>query len=414
MKYNTFTLPNGLRIIHRPFPSEVAYCGYCIATGSRHELATESGMAHYCEHLSFKGTGERSARQIINCLENRGGDLNAYTTKEHTTYYAALLKQDILTAIDLLSDMVFRSIYPQREAEKELEVIIDEYNSYRETPSEVIYDEFERCLFEGNPLGRNIFGDFGQLRSSDSGSILHFARSHYRPENMVFYVDGDVDFDRVVRRLEQRAVAEPLDSSYCRPATPVTPNALAQPFRHVTHDESVTHQTHCLIGNRAYSMNDSRRIALYLLNNILGGPGMSSRLNLLLREKYGLVYSVESAMVNYSDTGLWYTYFACGDKDVKRCKRLLTKELEKLMENTLSPARLSIAKRQLKGQIAVACDNRENFAIDYAKTYLYHAKEKDLGVLFEEIDSLSSAQLQAVAAEVFNPDSLCEYYLCAK
>ena len=405
MKYHTFTLPNGLRIIHRPTPSEVVYCGLCIAAGSRHELPEESGMAHYCEHLSFKGTERRHSRDIINGLERLGGDLNAFTTKEHTTYYAALLKHDISTAIDLLCDMVFHSTYPEKELEKELEVIVDEYNCYEETPPERIYDDFEERLFAGHPLGRNIFGDLEALRHCHSEDVLRFARRHYRPEKMVFFVDGDVDFEAVVSELE-RCTPAPGTGNEAAAHARIAPDRLEAPFHVSMEQEGLIHQCHQIMGNRAYGMGDPKRMALYLMNNILGGPAMNARLNLQLREKYGLVYSVESGMVNYSDCGLWYVYYACGEEDAERCSELVMKEVERLRHQPLSQEELRAAQKQLKGQLAVAGDNRESFALDFAKTYLYHGKEKDLHQLFQTIDSIRSEELTEVANEIFVPERL--------
>ena len=409
MKYNTYTLDNGLRIIHLPSDSKVVYCGYQINAGTRNEEPGEEGLAHFCEHVTFKGTERRKAWHILNCLESVGGDLNAYTNKEGTVYYSAILKEHIARATDLLTDIVFHSVYPQAEIDKEVEVICDEIESYNDSPAELIYDEFENIIFKGSPLGHNILGTAEQVRSFKTEDALRFTRKLYRPDNAIFFAYGDIDFKKLVRLLkksflseERRVKSEKFNS----------PEAQAQfNIQHSFEGQTIvmqknTHQAHVMIGTRAYDVNDSRRMPLYLLNNMLGGPGMNAKLNLALREHNGLVYTVESTMAAYGDTGIWSIYFGCDEHDVKRCLRLVRKELDKFMQKPLSEAQLKAAKKQIKGQIGVACDNRENFALDFGKSFLHYGWEKNVDRLYEQVDEITAEQIQAVAQELFDKDRL--------
>ena len=462
MKYNTYTLDNGLRIIHLPSDSQVVYCGYQINAGTRNEEPGEEGLAHFCEHVTFKGTERRKAWHILNCLESVGGDLNAYTNKEGTVYYSAILKEHIARAVDLLSDIVFHSVYPQAEIDKEVEVICDEIESYNDSPAELIYDEFENILFKGSPLGHNILGTAEQVRAFKTEDALRFTRKLYRPDNAIFFAYGDIDFKKLVK-LIGRAVAddesdklaeEDCHADFADDAdfsgdtrfsgvrdSEITQISQAPQMTQISGDENPitteksvssvksmgpkkypfvgkeiagqtivmqknTHQAHVMIGTRAYDVNDDRRMPLYLLNNMLGGPGMNAKLNLALREHNGLVYTVESTMVAYGDTGIWSIYFGCDEHDVKRCLRLVRKELDKFMQEPLSDAQLKAAKKQIKGQIGVACDNRENFALDFGKSFLHYGWEKNVDRLYEQVDEITAAQIQAVAQELFDKDRL--------
>ena len=435
MKYNTYTLDNGLRIIHLPSDSKVVYCGYQINAGTRDEEPGEEGLAHFCEHVTFKGTERRKAWHILNCLESVGGDLNAYTNKEGTVYYSAILKEHIARAVDLLSDIVFHSVYPQAEIDKEVEVICDEIESYNDSPAELIYDEFENILFKGSSLGHNILGTAEQVRSFTTEDALRFTRKLYRPDNAIFFAYGDIDFKKLVK-LVGRALA---DDDSGKLAAGILPQIsqitqISRDENSITTEKSVssvksvgpknypsvgeeiagqtivmqknTHQAHVMIGTRAYDVNDDRRMPLYLLNNILGGPGMNAKLNLALREHNGLVYTVESTMVAYGDTGTWSIYFGCDEHDIKRCLRLVRKELDRMMEKPLSDSQLKAAKKQIKGQIGVACDNRENFALDFGKSFLHYGWEKNVDCLYEQVEAITSQQIQDVARELFDKDRL--------
>ena len=364
MKYNTYTLDNGLRIIHLPSDSKVVYCGYQINAGTRNEEPGEEGLAHFCEHVTFKGTERRKAWHILNCLESVGGDLNAYTNKEGTVYYSAILKEHIARAVDLLTDIVFHSVYPQAEIDKEVEVICDEIESYNDSPAELIYDEFENIIFKGSPLGHNILGTAEQVRSFKTEDALRFTRKLYRPDNAIFFAYGDIDFKKLVRLLKKSFLSEERrvkSEKFNSPEAQAQFNIQHSTFntQHSFEGQTIvmqknTHQAHVMIGTRAYDVNDDRRMPLYLLNNMLGGPGMNAKLNLALREHNGLVYTVESTMVAYGDTGVWSIYFGCDEHDVKRCLRLVRKELDKFMLKPLSEAQLKAAKKQIKGQVGVA------------------------------------------------------------
>lgn len=407
MEYNTATLPNGLRVIHLPSPSSVVYCGYEINAGTRDELPGEEGMAHFCEHVTFKGTKRRKAWHILNSLERVGGDLNAYTNKEDTVYYAAIMHEHLPRAVDLLTDIVFHSTYPQTEIDKEVEVICDEIESYNDSPSELIYDEFENAVFSGHPLGHNILGQPSQVRSYTTADALHFTHRHYKPDNAVFFAYGDISFKRLVNMLERATTDLPTDADGTTPALAdavATVGDLPEYRPQTIESHRGTHQAHVMMGNRAYGIHDERRIVLYLLNNILGGPGMNARLNTSLRERRGLVYTVESTMTSYSDTGVWSVYFGCDQHDVNRCLRLVRGELDRMMEHTLSDSQLRAAKRQIKGQICVACDNRENFALDFGKSFLHYGWEKDPSALLRHIDAVTAESIQQVARETFRKD----------
>ena len=365
-KYNTYTLENGLRIIHLPSISQVVYCGYDIAAGTRNELPGEEGLAHFCEHMSFKGTARRNAIQIINAIEGLGGELNAFTNKEDTVYYAAISKEHFSQAVDVLTDIVFKSQYPQHEIDKEVEVICDEIESYNDSPAELIYDEFENLLFEGHPLGHNILGNADQLRTYTTADALRFVRRNYRTDRMVFFVYGDINFKQLCRNLghltpngENPSLAEPS-----------IPSLNTQKKAQFIEQKRSTHQAHVMTGCQAYAYNDPRRLTLYLLNNILGGPGMNARLNLSLR------------------------------------RRLVRHELDRLMQKPLSQQQLIKAKRQLKGQLAIACDYREQFALDFGRSYLHHGHERDLDTLFRHIDAISAEELQAVACDLFDSQNM--------
>ena len=414
-KYNTHTLGNGLRIIHLPSDKQVVYCGYQIAAGTRDERPGEEGLAHFCEHMTFKGTKRRNALQIINYLEQLGGDLNAFTNKEDTTYYAAIQKEYFNKAVDLLTDIVFHSQYPQHEIDKEVEVICDEIESYNDSPAELIYDDFENIIFEGHPLGHNILGQAEQLRQFTTADALRFVRRNYRPEKTIFFAYGDVDFAKLCKRLEGyedfrwrggamvRGYENTSDAesnlALPHPRTPAPPES-SPPHPRIERNIG-THQSHVMLGTRAYDIHHPLRIPLYLINNILGGPGMNARLNLSLRERHGLVYTVESTMVSYSDTGIWSIYFGCDPHDVDKCLRLVRHELVRAMKKPLSDRQLKAAKQQLKGQIAIACDNREQFALDFGKSFLHYGWEKDINSLFRNIDKVTAEDIQKVANELF-------------
>ena len=401
MPYNTFILPNGLRIIHTPSMTNVTYCGFAVDAGTRDELPDEQGMAHFVEHLIFKGTHKRRAWHILNRMENVGGDLNAYTNKEETVIYSAFLKEHFARAVELLTDIVFHSTFPEHEIAKEVEVIIDEIQSYEDSPAELIFDDFEELIFPEHPLGRNILGKPEQLRRFGSQDALRFTGRYYRPANMVFFVQSDIDFKRIVRTVEKATAEIPFSTveGYQRQAPlPYQPQQLT------LHKD--THQAHVMIGGRGYNAYDERRTGLYLLNNILGGPGMNSRLNVSLREKRGLVYTVESNLTAYTDTGTFCIYFGCDQEDADYCTELVYKELKKLSDHALTSTQLHAAKKQIIGQIGVASDNFENNALDMAKCFLHYKRYEEKEEVFQRIESLTATELLEIANEMFSENYL--------
>ena len=400
MNYHTHTLSNGLRIIHAPNQSAVAYCGFAIDAGTRDETEKEQGMAHFVEHLIFKGTQKRHAWHILNRMEHVGGDLNAYTNKEETVVYSAFLAEHFPRAVELLADIVFHSTFPQTEIDKEVEVIIDEIQSYEDSPCELIFDDFEELLFPNHPLGRNILGKPDLLHQFKSEDALHFTNRFYQPNNMIFFVQGNIDFKRVVRLVDKATANLSSNTSTFERRCP----EIYIPKSLTLHRD--THQAHVMIGSRGYDAHNEKRTALYLLNNILGGPGMNSRLNVSLREKSGLVYNVEANLTSYTDTGVFCIYFGTEHKHVDRCIRLVKKELKKLCDKPLSPIQLAAAKKQIIGQIGVARDHAENTALGMAKTFLHYHKMDDPQDIFQRIEALTAKELWEVSNEMFAEDYL--------
>lgn len=400
MQYNIHTLSNGLRIIHEPSSSKVAYCGFAVDAGTRDEAENEQGMAHFVEHLIFKGTRKRKAWHILNRMENVGGDLNAYTNKEETMIYSAFLTEHFGRALELLADIVFHSTFPQNEIEKETEVIIDEIQSYEDTPSELIFDDFEDMIFRNHPLGRNILGRPDLLKKFRSEDAMAFTSRFYQPSNMVFFVLGDFNFQKIVRQVEKLLVDLPLVTVENQRTIP----PLYVPEQLVVHKE--THQAHVMIGSRGYNAYDDKRTALYLLNNILGGPGMNSRLNVSLRERRGLVYTVESNLTSYTDTGAFCIYFGTDPEDVDTCLKLTYKELKRMRDVKMTSSQLMAAKKQLIGQIGVASDNNENNALGMAKTFLHYNKYESSESVFRRIEALTAEGLLEVANEMFAEEYL--------
>lgn len=398
-------LPNGVQIVHRKTSSPVVYVGLMVGAGTRHEAANENGMAHYIEHCVFKGTEHYTARQIINHIEGIGGELNAYTTKEETTFYAATLRQHFRTTLHLLADMVLHPTFNKKETDKEVTVILDEIESYNDSPSELIYDDFENMVFEGSSLAMPILGTKKTLkRISKSPDIaLNWMKTHYRPERMVLFVLGNVTTQQVLSAAERELA--PLNP-------PSRGEKLPPPFREGTGVgfsrtyRRHTHQTHIMLGSYAYPIGHPKQLTMYLLNNILGGGSMSSRLYLSLREKYGLVYNIDSQAVPLSDTGYWNIYLACEPQHKDQCLELCHKELRNLRETTLTSAQLQRALRQLEGQMAISAENQENNALAMAKQMLYYHHAPAWRETFAKVKEITPIQLQEVANEVFASDKI--------
>ena len=406
--YETFyhNLPNGVQIVHRLTSSPVVYVGIMIGAGTRHEQPEENGMAHYIEHCLFKGTEHYTARQIINHIEGIGGEINAYTTKEETTFYAATLNNHFRTTLHLLADMVLRPTFNKKETDKEITVILDEIESYNDSPSELIYDDFENMIFEGSSLAMPILGTKKTLRriSKSPQYPLNWMAQHYRPERMVLFVQGNVSTKQVIAAAEKELLSSspyrPIDYSPSPIAYSPSPIAYSRTYkRH-------THQTHVMLGSHTYPIGHPKQLTMFLLNNILGGGSMSSRLYLSLREKYGLVYNIDSQAVPLSDTGYWNIYLACEPQHKDQCLELCHKELKQLRDTRLTATQLQRALRQLEGQLAISAENQENNALAMAKQMLYHHRAPQWQETFAKVQKITPEQLQEVANEVFAPEKI--------
>lgn len=400
MKYHTHTLSNGIRIVHCMVPNLAAHLGFMINTGSRHEKDDEHGLAHFIEHSLFKGTTRRKSFHIINRLENVGGELNAYTTKEETCVYASFLKNDYPRAMELFRDILFNATFPDREIRKEKQVIIDEIHSCLDNPSERIFDEFDEMVFNGQAIGRNILGSPENILRFTREDMKHFIRNHYFTDRMVIGSVGNISFDRLVR-LSEKYFGD-LPCSTC----PDNENEnILYHHRQKALDRN-THQAHCIIGNRAYHFRDKRRTALHLLNNILGGPGMNSRLNMSLREKKGYSYNTESSYIPYSDTGILSIYFGCEKAKLEKSIRVAFSEFDKLKNRKMGGLQLSRAKRQLTGQIAISAENNENLMLSIGKSMLIHNRADTPEDIAARIEAVTAEQLLDIAGEILDPGTM--------
>ncbi len=413
--YYTLTLANGLRVVHRPADNEVSYCGFMIDAGTRDEQQPGCyGMAHFIEHILFKGTTRRNSWHISNRMEAVGGELNAFTTKEDTTFYSIFLHRDFNRACELLCDLLCHSTAPEQELRKEQEVVIDEINSYLDNPPERIYDEFEESLFAGHPLGHGILGTEETVRSFNSRACLDFIAQYYRPEQTIFFSYGRTPWRQVVKCIEKyydkaatspqsmTSVARRKQEAVLTGSEPLAEAALAHP-RIIQQD---THQAHVILGSRSYPIGSSNSAALALLNNLLGGPGMNSRLNQELREKRGLVYTVESSLTNYTDNGVFSIYFGCDHRDTQRCIHLTLAQLKHFRDKTLSSAQLHAAQKQLKGQLGVGSANLESTAIHLAKGVLRLGYCETLADTCRRLDLVTPKQVLEVANEILDEERL--------
>jgi predicted Zn-dependent peptidase len=411
MTYYTATLPCGLRIIHTPTTHAVSYCGFMLNTGTRHEsVPALYGMAHFIEHMLFKGTQKRNAWHISNRMEAVGGELNAFTTKEDTTFYSAFLTADFERACELLCDLICHPTAPQAELQREREVVIDEINSYRDNPPELIYDEFEELLFAGHPLGHNILGNEQTVRSFDSTMCLDFIARRYRPSETIFFSCGATPWQQVLRcvekyydRTEPSVVAASAEAcaTGCAVQLPSTAT-LHEP--HVIEQE--THQAHVMLGTHSYPIGSPHAAALALINNMLGGPGMNSRLNQALREKRGLVYTVESSLTNYTDCGLFSIYFGCDHHDVHHCLQLTLSQLKAFRDHALSAQQLHAAQKQLIGQLGVATANLESTAITPAKGLLRLGAPESLEETCRRVEAVTAQEVLEVANELLTEERM--------
>ncbi|MBQ9201584.1 MAG: insulinase family protein [Bacteroidales bacterium] len=403
MKEEVSVLKNGIRTVRQSCSGEVCCCGFAIGAGTRDETDNEQGIAHFTEHMLFKGTHRRNAWHILNRLGAVGGEINAYTTKEEIFLYAICLKKDYERALELMCDMLFHSSFPASEIENEREVILDEINVYEDSPSELIYDDFERILYSPHPFGRNILGSADCLARMDTAAFQIFTSRCFTTDRLVYFSLSPLEPERE-KRLINKYLDEIPDSS-SRSVSPWRTRPVLATGLHENIDRQ-THQAHVLYGNEAYSLFDDRRLTLYLLNNYLGGPGMNSLLNNTLRERYGLVYTVESSVNSYSDTGLFAIYFGADARDVDRCLVMIDRTLRQLREKPLSTYQLRAAKKQLCGQLAIAAENKESQALSMGKSVLYYNCFESTEQLFSKIEALQPADLLAVANEVFEPSHM--------
>lgn len=402
-EFYTYTLPNGIRGIHRQVKGGVTRCALCINAGSRDELPKEFGLAHFCEHGLFKGTLKRKAYQVNCRLENLGGELNAFTTKEDTTIHATTLKGEFSKALELVADVAFHSTFPEHELRKEREVIFDEINTYKDSPAEMIYDEFEDLLFAGSELGHNILGRKATLKGFDQHSCLSFIQRCHTTDQMVLSTIGNLSSKRI-EALALRHFGEVASTqrSFSRQA----PNAVA-PFDLIRHKH--THQTHCIIGTRAYSIDEKQRLPLGLAINILGGPSANSRLNLSVRERHGLSYSVEAAYTPYGDTGLVMIYFSSDHEHGERCCELILQEIDRLKREPLTERRLAMAKRQFIAQLAISMESNEGYMLGVGKSLLCHREIDTMEEVYRKVEALKSTDLCAAMEECFTSTSRLIY-----
>lgn len=400
MEFQEHTLKNGIRLIHIAENALVSHLGLLVNTGSRDEREEEQGMAHFIEHVLFKGTKKRKAFHIISRMEDVGADMNAYTAKEETSIYASFLSEYYDRALELFADISFNSIFPAKELEKEKEVILDEINSYLDSPSEQIFDDFEELVFKNHPLGRNILGTPESVRSFTQRDVRHFMKRNYRTDELILCSIGNIRFDKLVY------LAEKYFST-----------ARSLPFEKNRHQfnggkpevkkvKKETYQTHCIVGATAYALNDPRRIPLFLLNNILAGPGLNSRLNLALREKHGYAYNIESNYTPYSDTGLMTIYFGTDNGYLNKSLRIITSEIKKLQTKALGNLQLSKAKKQLIGQMAIGNENRINQLLSVGKSYLVYNRCDSIEEINRKIEQINKNDLLEVANEILSPKRL--------
>lgn len=400
MDYEVYQLSNGIRLIHTRVPNLVAHLGIIIGTGSRDELDHEHGMAHLIEHMVFKGTRKRKAYHILSRLEDVGGEINAYTTKEETCVYASFMKEDYTRAMELLQDILFHSVFNEKEIGREKEVIIDEINSYFDSPGELIFDDFEEQLYAGQSIGRNILGSPTSLAGFNQEDLLRFISNNYHSDEMVICSVGNISFPRLKKGIEKYFGQVPFKSrNQQRPRIrPYDPSSITL--------KKDTYQAHSIIGNLAYDLNDERRIGLHLLNNIIGGPGLNTRLNLSLREKNGYSYHTESHYSPYSDTGVLSIYFSSDKSKLKQSEKVVIREFTKLREKKLGTLQLSRAKRQLMGQIAISAENHETLMLSMAKSYLVYHKFDNLKEIGKKIDRISAEEVLEIANEVLDKAKL--------
>ena len=400
MKYFTASLSNGIRFVHMLTDRPVSHLGIIVNAGSRDELEQESGMAHYIEHILFKGTKNRKAYHILSRMEDVGGEIDAYTTKEDTVIYSSFLETYYERAADLLSDILFNSTFPEKEILKEKEVIYDEIASYLDSPSEQIYDDFENRIYKGHSLGRNILGDKESLIQFTKKDVQAFMQRTYNTDQMVICSIGSLPMEKAEKIIQKYfSIAKENKRKWSRKSF-----TNYKVFNQI--EQKDTHQAHCILGNMAYSSYDDKGKNLILLNNLLGGPGLNSRLNLLLREKYAWVYNIESNYARYSDTGVWSVYFGSDKENYKKVIKALQKELQNMSDMNLGPKQLEKAKQQIIGQMALSSENNQEMLLGMGKNYLLYNHIDSFEEIKDKVHSISVDDIRKTAAEIFNPKKI--------
>ncbi len=395
-----FTLPNGLRIVHLPVKSEVAHIGITVMAGSRFEEAHEVGLAHFLEHSIFKGTKKRRAFHILSRLDAVGGELNAFTSKEEMCVYASFTKRYINRGMELLADIIMNSTFPEKEIEKEKDVVIDEINSYMDNPSEHIFDEFEAQIFANHPLGNNILGTKKTVESFRREDLLNFTKKHYFPENMVLSVVGPYTLKRIVEAASKYFV------DFTNQGNTIQPKAFTSYSASERKVSYSNYQSHVVLGGLAYDIHHEKRLGMAFLTNIIGGTALNSRLSLAIREKHGIAYSVESNFSPFIDTGYHSIYFGTDQKWVNKALGLIYKELDKLKNVPMGRIQFSMAKEQLKGHLALAGESNANLMIGLGKSVLFFDKIETTKELYAKIDALTTTDLMDIANEVYNEKQL--------
>ncbi|MCX6304804.1 MAG: pitrilysin family protein [Bacteroidetes bacterium] len=400
MELQTFTLPNGIRLVHHPIENQVAHCGLFIHAGSRDETDAEHGIAHFIEHTIFKGTEKRSVFQVLNRLENVGADMNAYTTKEETCIYASFLSEYYDRTLELFQDIFFHSVFPEKELEREKQVVMDEIRSYQDTPDEQIFDDFEDMVFAGHPLGKNILGTAKSLKKFKQADILDFIHRNYRFNEVVIASVGKIDFKKLVRLVGKYFSEQPRRGQ----SHPRIAFQNYQPF--ITTLKKKCSQVHCLVGAPAYKFGHGRRIPLALLNNMLGGAVMNSRLSLALRERNGLTYHNESNYTAYSDAGIIHIYFGTDPVQYEKALAIVHQELKRLREEKLTRVQLHNIKKQIVGQLAIAQESNLAAMLAIGKSYLLQNRFEPTEMIIERIWATTAEELIDIANEIFDERQL--------
>jgi predicted Zn-dependent peptidase len=396
-----FRLSNGIRVVHQYIPTtNIVHCGIVLGIGSRDENKENQGIAHFWEHMAFKGTKKRTSLDIINSLDSVGGELNAFTDKEKVVFYASVRDQYFEHAVDVLTDITFQSTFPEKELEKERGVILEEMAMYFDNPDDALQDEFEALVFKGHPIGMNILGNEQTVKSFKKKDFISFFKQHADNRKIVFTCVGNIPLEQVEQVAKIYLEKKPLFKS----------DVKRKKFNSYKQREAILQrgvkQTRCAIGRDAYPLHDERRIPFFLLNNILGGPGMNSRLSLSIREKYGLVYAIDAQYLAYADTGMFAIYFGTEPKQVTKCMTLVRKELDRLSTTPLSARELASAKEQIKGQLAMSEENNQGLMIMMGRAVVDLDRVPLLEEVYEKINAVDSSLLQSIAYDMFDESTL--------